>query len=320
MLRRLPWFRPLPALCLGLLLSGCDTGNHPRLITLPGDMVMRPSFDGEVTHDLVQYQVAFGPRVPGTEGHAAQLSWMVDLLTAWANELELQPFSHTTTDGTELELTNVLARFQPAAEERVLLLAHWDTRPWSDQASDPADRELPVPGANDGGSGTAILLHLAELLAESPPPMGVDLLFVDGEDYGPAINDMFLGSEHFAGNLPQPIPWRYAVLLDMVGDLDPRFPIEGYSAEYAPELADRVWQIAHDLGYGQEFPREVGARILDDHIPLNEAGLTTIDIIDFEYGPGNSLWHTPEDLPENTGPETLRIVGEVVTELVYRGG
>lgn len=301
-------------------LSGCGQAENPNATLIPDEFIERPSFNGAIAHELIQTQVAFGPRVPGTEGHAAQLAWMMELLNARADQVQLQTFSHTTADGTELDLTNVLARFRPTVEDRVLLLAHWDTRPWSDQASDPEDREVPVPGANDGGSGTAILLHLAELLAVSPPPMGVDLLFVDGEDYGPWTDDMFLGSRHFAQTVPRPLPWRYGLLLDMVGDLDPGFPIEGYSAEYAPELANRVWQIAHDLGYGQFFPFTVGARILDDHIPLNEAGLPTIDVIDFEYGPGNSLWHTPRDVPENTSPETLGMVGEVVAELVYRGG
>jgi hypothetical protein len=131
---------------------------------------------------------------------------------------------------------------------------------------------------------------------------------------------MFLGSKHFAATLPDPIPWRYALLLDMVGDLDPRFPIERYSAEYAPALTQKIWQVAHDLGFGPFFPTTVGSRILDDHIPLNQAGLQAVDLIDFEYGPGNQLWHTPQDVPENTSPETLRMVGEVVTELVYQGG
>jgi len=306
------------AVLAGLLACGPDEGT--KSTSLPEDLAERPTFDGDAAHDFILDQVSFGPRVPGTEGHSAQLAWMEELLELWADQVESLPFTFTTSRGVHLSLTNVLARFRPGLSDRILLLTHWDTRPWSDQAQQLEDRAIPVPGANDGGSGTAVLLHLAQLMAATPPPVGVDLLFVDGEDFGPGTQDMFIGSNHFAAGMPDPIPWRYGVLLDMVGDLDPRFPIEGHSAEYAPVLAQKVWQVAHDLGYASFFPASVGGRILDDHLPLNRAGLPTIDVIDFEYGPGNVLWHTPQDIPENTSAETLRMVGEVVAELVYQGG
>jgi Zn-dependent M28 family amino/carboxypeptidase len=245
---------------------------------------------------------------------------MLGLLEEQADSVELQTLKHITAGGDTLPLTNVLARFNLEATQRILLLTHWDTRPWSDMSPDPAERDTPVPGANDGGSGTAVLLHLAELMAQDPPPGGVDLLFVDGEDYGPGTEDMFIGSQHFADRLPAELPWRYGVLLDMVGDQDPLFPVEAYSAEYAPQVAQRVWRVAQELGFSRYFPTRVGPRVVDDHLALNRAGLPTVDIIDFEYGPGNRLWHTPRDTPENTSSETLRMVGEVVTELVYRGG
>jgi glutaminyl-peptide cyclotransferase len=280
----------------------------------------RPAFDGNVAFGLLEAQVQFGPRVPGWEGHARQLEWMVSLLGELADTVELQSLEFVTSRGDTLSLTNVLARFRAEAEHRILILAHWDTRPWSDQSEDPAERDIPVPGANDGASGTAVLLHLAQLMAEDEPPGGVDLLFVDGEDYGPGTEDMFVGSKHFARLLPPDLPWVYGILLDMVGDRDPLFPVEAYSAEYAPQVVQRVWRVAQDLGYGRFFPTRVGPRIMDDHLFLNEAGLPTVDLIDFEFGPGNRLWHTPRDVPVNTSPETLRMVGEVVTELVYRGG
>ena len=301
-------------------LGGCGPEGGAKGTVLPEDSLERPTFDGAAAHELIQDQVAFGPRVPGTAGHAAQLAWMEDFLELWADEVEPQPFSFTTSRGTSLSLTNLLARFRPEMEDRVLLLTHWDTRPWSDQALDPEDRDLPVPGANDGGSGTAVLLHLAELMWNVPPPVGVDLLFVDGEDYGPGTQDMFMGSTYFAATMPRPLPWRYGLLLDMVGDLDPSFPIERYSAEYAPLICQEIWQVAHELGFASFFPASVGSWVLDDHVPLNKAGLKTVDLIDFEYGPDNRLWHTPQDIPSNTSPETLRMVGEVVTELIYRGG
>lgn len=312
--------RLLSSLFLAALLVGCGSEGDQYSTPASGLRIERPAFDGGVAHNLIRQQVAFGPRVPGMEGHASQLAWMDSLLVLWADSVEYQPFSYVTSQGHELALTNVMARFRPDAEHRILILTHWDTRPQSDQASSPSDRDIPVPGANDGGSGTAILLHLAQLMAESPPPTGVDLLFIDGEDYGPGSEDMFMGSKYFAANLPRPIPWRYGLLLDMVGDLDPSYPMEAHSAEYAPALTQRIWRVAHDLGFGAYFPSRVGSRVVDDHIPLNEAGLPTVDLIDFEFGPGNRLWHTPQDTPENTSPESLRMVGEVVAELIYRGG
>ena len=307
-------------LALAALVLACDSesdlpGGGPRALVAD-----RPSFDGEVAQRLIRTQVDFGPRVPGWEGHSRQLEWMTGLLEGLADTLELQPFEFVTSQGDTLFLTNLLARFNREAEERILLLAHWDTRPWSDAAADPDEREIPVPGANDGGSGTAILLQLAALMSLNPPPWGVDLLFVDGEDYGPGTQDMFMGSRHFADALPAEPPWAYGVLLDLVGDADPSFPVEGYSAERARPVVNLVWRIADDLGYGSFFPTRVGPYAQDDHLFLNDAGLPTIDIIDFQYGPGNQFWHTPRDTPENTSARTLGMVGEVMAELVYRGG
>ena len=172
-----------------MLLAGACQETQPP----PGPTPGRPSFDGDAAFELVRTQVDFGPRVPGTSGHQAQLDWMVTFLDGVAPEVAVDTFPHVTSAGDSLTLFNVSARFRPEATRRILLLAHWDTRPRSDQAEDPADQEIPVPGANDGASGTAVLLELARIFGATDPPMGIDLLFVDGEDYGPEIDDMFLG-------------------------------------------------------------------------------------------------------------------------------
>lgn len=269
---------------------------------------------------LVRRQVAFGPRVPGTLGHANQLTWMLDRLRSMAPVLVADTFAHVTTAGDSLTLVNVRLRFRPEASRRILLLTHWDTRPWSDQATDPALQDIPVPGANDGGSGTAVLLHLAEILSKTPPPLGVDLLFVDGEDYGPGIEDMLLGARHYASSLDDDDRPLYGVLLDMVGDTDVSFPVEGISARFANVIVQKVWRAAERLGYREFFPTRVGPDLTDDHVPLIEAGLPTVNIVDFTYGPGNSYWHTPSDVAEHVSAATLGMVGEVVTELIYSGG
>jgi Zn-dependent M28 family amino/carboxypeptidase len=280
----------------------------------------RPSFPGDQAYELLRQQVAFGPRIPGQPGHEQQLAWMKEWLVARADTLIEQPFSQPTTRGETLQLTNLLARFNPEQRERVLLVTHWDTRPRADQSRNAADRDAPVPGANDGASGTAVLMIMAELFRQQPPPIGVDLLFVDGEDYGPDTVDMFFGARYFAANQPPGYPPLYGVLVDMVGDRDLRLPLEGYSQEHAPEVASRVWGVARDLGYGGVFVDSPGGYVTDDHVALNEGGIRTIDIIDFTYGPGNSYWHTLQDVPENTSAESLEIVGEVLAELIYRGG
>ncbi|HEV2130909.1 MAG TPA: M28 family peptidase [Longimicrobiaceae bacterium] len=306
------------SLLLLLAIACADAGGD-----LPRDggrQVDRPAFEGSRAFSLLEQQVAFGPRIPGTEGHRRQLEWMTQFLRERADTVVQQSFTHTTAAGERLELSNVFARFRPEMRERVLLLAHWDTRPMADQDPDPANRQRPVPGANDGASGVAVLLELAEMFRRQPPPVGVDILLTDGEDYGPGTEDMFLGARYFAANLPAGYAPLYGILLDMVADQDPRFPVEGNSAQLAPEVARRVWAVAAELDYSDIFPNTVGDYVTDDHIPLNQAGIRTVNIIDFQYGPGNRYWHTLQDVPENTSAETLRIVGEVVAELVYRGG
>ena len=281
--------------------------------------VTAPDFDGGAALALVERQVGFGPRVAGMPGHAAQLRWMTDWLRERADTLLLQDFTHTSAAGARLRMTNLFARYRPEQSERILLVAHWDTRSIAEHDADPERRDEPIPGANDGGSGTAVLLQLADLLAAAPPPIGVDILLVDGEDYAP--NEMYLGARHFAANPPVPAyrP-RYGVLVDMIGDADPVYPVEGNSARYAPDVIRRVYALAHELGYGAHFPLVQGPSITDDHVALNEAGIPTIDIIDFDFGPANALWHTHQDDLGAVSVRGLEAVGTVLTELVYRGG
>jgi len=303
-----------------LALAACLDAGTPEGPT-PGS----PTFDGDRAFTSVERQVAFGPRVPGTDGHAAQLAWMLNTLDSLAPDLSADTFPYVTTYGDSMTLVNVMARFRPEMERRVLLLTHWDTRPTSDEAADPTQRSTPLPGANDGASGTAVLMELASLLAQVPPPLGVDLLFVDGEDYGPTSADMFVGAQRYADafaadELPGAKP-LYGVLLDMVGDADPSFPVEAHSAEYASIVVRKVWRAAARLGFVEVFPESIGIRLFDDHVPLIEAGLPTANVIDFTYGgPSNPFWHSSDDVLSNVSAATLGIVGAVVTELIYSGG
>jgi glutaminyl-peptide cyclotransferase len=256
--------------------------------------------------------------VPGTQAHRRQLEWMTSYLAARADSVFTQPFEHTTGAGTRLTMTNVVARFNLEARDRLLFAAHWDTRPIADQDPDSAFRKQPIPGANDGASGVAVLMELANVLSRHVPPIGVDLVFFDGEDYGP--DEMYLGAEHFAANLPPGYQPLYGILLDMVGDQHPVFLQEAFSRQDAPEVVARVWNVAEQMGYGDVFRRQQGMAIQDDHIPLNRAGIRTIDVIDFDYGPDNHYWHTHLDDLQHVAPVGLGVVGNVLLRLVFLGG
>ncbi len=304
-------------LVITMTLSGCgeDTSKSSRAAVT---RVERPTFDGSRAFQDLLTQVDFGSRVPGSEAHQMQLEWMENQLRENADTVIVDPFQWVTSTGDSLNLTNVIARFGTSFERRILVLTHWDSRPTADQSSNDDEKKIPVPGANDGASGTAVLLELARMFGEKPPPLGVDLLFTDGEDYGPATQDMFLGASHYASGRGQIDNPSFAILLDMVADMDPSFPVEAYSLESAPQVVQRVWGVASDLGYGRYFPMGPMSRVLDDHVKLIEAGIPTVDIIDFNYGPSNSFWHTLRDVPENTSSRTLLMVGDVVAEVVYR--
>lgn len=260
----------------------------------------------------------FGPRIPNTGPHDRCGAWILDHLKAVADTVAIQGFTAHTAKGQPLHLSNYFARFRPTAPERVLYLAHWDTRPHADKSPRPQDREQPVLGANDGASGTALLLALADALKRTPPRIGVDLLFTDGEDYGDFSDstETLLGSRYFAAHLPVGYPPLYAVLWDMVGDKDLDLSIEPNSRAFAPEVTSLVWHVADSLGYGRIFFSQLGQPLIDDHIPLQSVGIHAIDVVDFTYGPDNSYHHTIYDTLDKVSAQSLQIVGNVAVALV----
>jgi hypothetical protein len=286
----------------------------------PAPPVVTTEFDGEAALKYAAAQVAFGPRVPGSDGHRKAGDWIVAELKARGATVVQQTWTHTTKAGKKLPLRNILARFNPQATERVLYLTHWDTRPTADNESDPANQMKPIDGANDAGSGVGLFVALADALQKQPSKYGVDLLFVDGEDYGdfgPPLVDVLLGSTHFARNLPapgyQPV---FGVLFDMIGDADLRIAVEDNSAQRAPDVVNRVWSKAEAMGRGDVFVRRSAGAITDDHVPLLDAGLKVIDVIDLDYGPGNSYHHTLQDTMDKISAQSLKIVGDVALALL----
>ena len=309
----------LMAAAFGLASATCGgVDGEPERSSAGSLTANQPRFDGSAAYALVERQVGFGPRVPGTAGHRAMAGWVETYLSERADTLILQRFDHVTVANETLSLVNFLARFRPDEGPALLLLAHWDTRPVSDNSPGAEERPLPVPGANDGASGTAVLLQLAEMFGKTPPPRSVDILLVDGEDYGDFAvgKDVFLGSRYFAGNLPEGYSAEFGILLDMVGDRDLEIYVEGNSNRLAPEVVDRVWNLAARMGFSDVFHRQGRHTVNDDHIPLNEAGIPTINIIDFDY----PYWHTPHDTPDKVSASSLGVVGAVVSRLAYGGG
>lgn len=273
-------------------------------------------FDGRGAFEYIRTQVGFGPRIPGSEAHRRMGDWLDSLLHQRADTVIVQSWPHVTAQGDTLPLRNFIARFNPSAEKRLLLLAHWDSRPKADSQRS-RDSTQPVPGANDGGSGVAVLLGVADVLKRSPPAAGVDLLFVDGEDYGDFIKDsadVLIGSRYYgAHQLPGPRP-LYAVLFDLVADKDLQIYQEGNSLVGAPEVVELVWDTAKELGYGGYFIASPRHTLIDDHLQLQKAGIRAIDVVDFNY----AAWHTPDDTIDKVSAASLQIVGDVAVALVRR--
>jgi hypothetical protein len=272
-----------------------------------------PNFDAARTFDLLIRQTDLGPRNPGSPGWHRFQEMLGSFLDSLGVEYETQPFDYydyLTFD--TLHLVNWIARLNPESSDRILIAAHYDCRPRADYDPDSTRRDEPIVGANDGASATAVLMHLAELLISHPPRIGVDLVFFDGEDYGPAGREdqYLLGSTHFASH--HEARYRFGIVIDMIGDRDLQIYREFFSERYHKELNDKIWNMAAQLGVAG-FIDSVKHDVLDDHIPLIAAGIPTVDIIDFEY----PYWHTHADTPDKCDTASLSAVGRVIVGVIY---
>ncbi len=313
------------ATILTLLLS-CGAGKKPTNTgdneNISDDIAASISFSADSAYSYVARQVEFGPRVPGSEAHRLCGDWLTGKLKSFGADVTEQTATLTTFDGTKIPMRNIFARINPEAEKRILLLAHWDSRPWADHDPDPAKHSMPVDGANDGASGTGVLLELARSIPKGDSGPGLDILLCDAEDWGEESNDdsWAMGARYFANNLPEKgyMP-SAAILLDMVGAPDATFMREYFSQLANPALADQIWSIAKMLGHEQMFVNRMGSAVNDDHVELNKAGIPTIDIIDYREGSGFfSGWHTASDNMECISKETLRTVGSVLETYIKK--
>ena len=322
-----------------LLLAAC-TGkpktNDPNGKQETKKTVVVPSFNADSAYQFVAKQTAFGPRVPETEAHTACAEWLITKLGEYADTVIVQDFRAKIFNGKGINGQNIVGVFHPEAKKRIVLCAHWDSRPYADHDSDEANTRTPIDGANDGASGVGVLMECARLFKAQPLPekLGIDIILFDLEDYGPHVNDAekyyndevnywALGSQYWAKQ-PHVYGYKayYGILLDMVGGPNPNFPKEYYSQGYAASVSNDVWRKAYDLGYRAFFNNELGAPISDDHIPMNEiAGIPTIDIIDLQPESSNEcfpeVWHTLNDNLENIDRNTLGMVGNVLLHVIY---
>lgn len=286
--------------------------------------VAAPQFNADSAYAFTAAQCSYGPRVPGTDAHKRCGDMIVSKLQSWADSVIVQEAPVTTFDGKHLTARNIVAQFNPQAEGRILLLAHWDCRPWADQDEDPAMHSSPVMGANDAASGTAVLMEIARLLKGNKTEMGIDILLVDVEDWGTENDEdsWALGTQYWARN-PHVNGYKanYGILLDMVGARGAQFAPEYYSLQHAQSVVQRVWDVARSSGYTSFFKNEGGGGVTDDHVAVNQAGIPCIDIIDLRQGSEHGFfdgWHTSHDTMDNIDRATLKAVGQTIVNLIYK--
>ena len=290
-----------------------------------------PTFNADSAYAFAAKQCSFGERTMNSAAHDKCGRWIMQKFAGYGMNVEAQDADLKGWDGTTLKSRNIIARYRPELTTRILLCAHWDSRPWADNDPDSANWRRPVMAANDGASGVAVMLELARLISrDTTLHVGVDFVCFDAEDYGtpqwataPDDADTWaLGAQYWAGHLPQGYEARYGILLDMVGGQGAKFYQEGMSMQYASELVSKVWRTASQIGYGSYFPKKEGGMITDDHVPVNQkAGIACIDIIPYypdcaqsSFGP---TWHTVSDTMEHIDPNTLKAVGQTIVQVLY---
>lgn len=311
-----------------LLLSTLSCGNKNKANDSEVEevTVQVPQFDADSAYQYTKAQVDFGPRVPNTKEHIACGNYLVQKLESFGATVTNQYADLVAFDGTLLKARNIIGAYKPESKKRIALFAHWDTRPWADNDPDEKNHKTPVLGANDGASGVGVLLEIARLIQQQQPELGIDLIFLDAEDWGDAggaEDSWCLGAQYWSHN-PHVKGYnaRFGILLDMVGGKNATFFREYYSKKYAPDVLKKVWKKADQLGYGKFFIDEDGGGTTDDHLFINRiAQIKTIDIVpnqpECELSNFGPTWHTVNDNMDNIDRSTLKAVGQTVLEVIY---
>lgn len=284
-------------------------------------LINAPEFSADSAYEWIKKQLSFGPRVPGTNAHQKCREWLVQKFKSYGAEVHVQKAKIKTYNGREIEISNIIARYGVEKPKRVMLSAHWDTRPFADE--DSVRQSEPILGANDAASGVAILIEMARHLQNQSTHIGIDIFLWDAEDMGNSeVEDSYcLGSQYWAKNIYPP-NYRavYGINLDMVGAKNAQFPQEGISQKYAQGILDKVWQTAHQIGYGAYFIYQVSAPITDDHYYINKiAGIPMIDIIHKDITKDHFFeqWHTHGDNLDVIDKNTLKAVGQTLLQVIY---
>lgn len=307
-------------------LIACKTESPKTEIAKPKQRVKVPSFNKDSAYVFIEKQLSFGPRVPGTETHAACKDWLIQKFQSFGATVIDQPFQANIYTGDTWSANNIIAQINPKHKTRVILSAHWDSRFIGEEDPDPTKQKEPIPGADDAGSGVAVLLEIARLIQANPIDLGVDLILWDAEDQGQRGGEgnettWCLGSQFWSKNKHQknynPI---YGINLDMVGAKNPRFGRDDFSMKYAPIVMNKVWKLAKSMGYSDMFTDNKTGGIVDDHTFINLiAGIPMIDIINQpdsnKFGPH---WHTHDDDITAIDKRSLKVVGQVVTATIYK--
>lgn len=290
-----------------------------------------PQFNADSAYYFVKKQVEFGPRVPGTFAHKACERWLAKKFKEYSDTVIIQHFTAKTYDGVTRKGENIIASFEPNNPNRILLMAHWDSRPFADHDKNKANWNTPIQAANDGASGVGVLLELARQFHLHHPKVGVDIVLFDLEDWGPPSylhfkgGDKFwaLGAQYWAKH-PQVKGYsaKFGILLDMVGAKNAHFLKEYYSEQYANYYVNLIWRTARALGYDNYFPNVQGFPIDDDHLYVNKiAGIPSVDIIQQDPNSSNGTfweyWHTTHDTIDKISKETLKVVGQVLLNVIY---
>ena len=311
-----------------LLFMACT--QTPRNAQSQDKAINVPAFNADSAYLYTKTQVEFSARVPNTKAHDACAAYLSAELRRLGAEVVEQKADLTAFDGTILKSTNIIGSFNPKAEARILLISHWDSRPWADHDPDPTVRKKPVMAANDGASGVGVLLEMARLMSKEKPTVGVDIFFCDSEDYGQpesassgsSETSWCLGTQYWAKS-PHVKGYtaRFGILLDMVGGQQATFYREQASEYYAANVVEKVWSQAKGLGFEQFFVNEKGGAITDDHIFVNQiTGIPTIDIIQYDPKSGSGFgtyWHTTHDTMDKVDKATLNAVGTTLMHVVY---
>lgn len=289
-----------------------------------------PDFNADSAYIYLQEQCDFGPRTMNSTAHDKCEKWIIQKFEQYGCKVTTQKATLNGYDGTPLRSTNIMASYNPEATTRIMFCAHWDCRPWADNDPDSTNWHKPIIAANDAASGVGVMIELARILKGSGLELGVDFICFDAEDYGTPQwfegedpgDTWALGAQYFANNLPEGYAPRYGILLDMVGGVGAKFYREGMSMQYAPAIVKKVWNAAHQVGYGSYFPKADGGMITDDHIPVNQtANIPCIDVIPYypdcaqsSFGP---TWHTIADNMDNIDKNTLKAVGQTMVQVLF---